>query len=34
MYRTNFTVKILKFWTPKKFAVIALKIEQDDFSLE
>ena len=28
------TVKILKFRTPKKFAVITLKVEQDDFSLE
>ena len=28
----SFTVKILKFRTPKKFAVIALKVEQDDFS--
>ena len=25
-------VKILKFGTPKKFAVITLKVEQDDFS--
>ena len=28
------TVKILQFWTPKQFAVITLKVEQDDFSLE
>ena len=24
----NFTVKILKIWTPEKFAVITLKFEQ------
>ena len=29
-----YTVKILKFPTPKKFAVITLKVEQDGFSLE
>ena len=28
------TVKILKFRTPKKFAVVTLKVEQDDFFLE
>ena len=28
------TVQILKFRTPQKFAVITLKVEQDDFSLE
>ena len=28
------TVKILKIWPPKKFAVITLKFEQDDFHRE
>ena len=28
------TVKILKFRTPQKIAVITLKVEQDDFSLK
>ena len=28
------TVNILKIWTPKKFAVINLKFEQSDFTIE
>ena len=28
------TVKVLKFWTPKIFAVITLKVEQDGFTKE
>ena len=29
-----FTVKILKFWTPEKFAVITLKFEQGGSAIE
>ena len=29
-----YTVKILKFWTPKKFAVITLKFEQGGSTIE
>ena len=28
------TIKILKFWTSEKFAVIILKFEQGGFSVE
>ena len=29
-----FTVKILKIWTPKKFAVNTLKFEEGGFTIE
>ena len=30
----NETVKLLKLWTPEKFAVITLKFEQSGFAIE
>ena len=27
-------IKLIKIWTPEKFAVIILKVEQDGFNLE
>ena len=30
----HYTMKILKIWTPEKIAVITLKLEQGDFTVD